>query len=87
VNREKHVEKIAVRQDGRVERDAHDLGVARAPAADVVVRGIRVAASGVAGIDRFHTGELVEYRLEAPEAASAEHGDFAGGDGVPKGVR
>jgi hypothetical protein len=69
VNREKHIEEVAVRQDGGVEGHAHDLGVSRSPAADVVVRRVGVAASGIARLDRFDAGELVEHRLEAPEAA------------------
>ena len=72
------VSEVAKGQHGGVERHANDFGVTRSAAADVVVRRIRVATAGVTRFDRFHPGELVENRLEAPEASAAEDGRFLG---------
>jgi hypothetical protein len=55
---------------------AHDFGVPGAAAANVVVGGLGRLSAHVARFDRFDALQLVEYRLEAPEATSGEGRDL-----------
>src|SRR5205085_8899699 len=72
VDGEEDREQVAVVELVRVEGHAHHLGMAAAPRAHLVVVGIRGLAPHVTGLDRLHALELVEDRLEAPEAAAGE---------------
>src|SRR6202012_710601 len=55
-----------------VESDEHCLGVARTPAADLLVGRVRREAAGVADCGRVNARRLPEDALGAPEAAHAE---------------
>src|SRR6266540_130593 len=50
--------------------------MARLTRADLLVTGVRRLASHVAGLDRFHALQVVEYGLQAPETASGKRSDF-----------
>ena len=74
VDREEHAQQVAKREDGRVERHAHDLGVAGSAAAHVFVARIGVAPARVAGLHVEYAVEVAKYGIEAPEATAAENG-------------
>ena len=82
-----HPQQVGVGQHGRVEGDADHLGMAGAAGADLLVGRVRGAAAGIA---RQHVGDAVEVavdRLQAPEAAAAEHGRLKNRGGGWNGVR
>ena len=67
------LEHRVVARAGRVEHDEHDLVVAGARAAHLLVGGVGGEAAGVADRGRVHAVGLPELALRAPEAAHAEH--------------
>src|SRR5258706_16464671 len=50
--------------------------MARLARAHLLVTGVRRLAAHVAGLDRIHALEFVEYGLQAPETAAGKSGDF-----------
>src|SRR6185295_236769 len=72
MNREEDTEQIAERDDRRIERDLHDLGVAGRPAADVAIARARRFAARIARYDLFDAVQLTKYGVETPEASAAE---------------
>src|SRR5439155_11013533 len=77
VNREEDVEQVVERYDGGVEGDLDDLGVARGAGADFLVRRVRDAPAGVARLHLLDALQILEGRLEAPEAPAGQSSDFA----------
>jgi len=61
----------------RIEGDFDDLSVAGIALADLFVRRIRHAATGVSRDDRFHAFQALEDGLEAPKASASERDVFA----------
>src|SRR5262249_9777645 len=59
-------------EDGRVEGDLHDLGMARGAGADLLVSGVGRVAAGVAGHDALDAAQVLEDGLQAPEATAAQ---------------
>ena len=60
------------RDDRGVVGDLHDLGVAGAPAADLLVGRVRDLAAGVARDHALDALQVLVDRLQAPEAAAAQ---------------
>src|SRR5208283_4306160 len=81
VNGEENPEQVAKAELGRVEGYAHHLGMSGPSAADVLVSRVGAMPAGVAGLDRVHAAQAVEYRFKAPETTAAEHGDLGRGGG------
>src|SRR5512139_574331 len=76
VQREEHLQQVAVRNHVWVEAHLHHLGVAGVAVADVLVGRVLRVAPHVAGDGGFDAAQAVEHRFEAPEAAAGEGGDF-----------
>src|SRR6185312_9353487 len=74
VNREEHVEQIAIRDLRRIVRDLYDFGVASIAAAHFAIRGIRLGSTSVARHDALDALQLAIDAVEAPEAAAAKGG-------------
>src|SRR5258705_12019999 len=76
VDHEEHLEDFLERHLLRVKGELDHLGVAGLARADLLVAGVCRLSPHVAGLDRFHALEVVEYGLQAPETASGQSGDF-----------
>src|SRR3981189_831038 len=76
VDHEEHLEDFLERHLLRVEGELDHLGVAGLARADLLVAGVCRLSPRVAGLDRFHALEVVEYGFQAPETASGKSGDF-----------
>ena len=76
VNSEKDVQQIRVRDHVGIERHLHHFRVSRAPGAHLLVGGSRDMAARVPGLHTLHAAQFLERRLETPEAAARERGDF-----------
>src|ERR1035441_8117334 len=61
---------------GRIEADLRHLGVSTVARAHVRVSGVLQVSAHIAGFDRLHALQLVKNRLQAPEAAAAQRGNF-----------
>ena len=76
------VEQLVVRHHRGVVDHAHRLGVPGAARADLLVRRVRGAASGVPDGRRPDAGQLPEHLLSTPEAAETEDRDLVAGRDV-----
>src|SRR5213594_1957850 len=77
VNREEDVQQIPEPYLLGIERDLDNLDVTRGTRADGFVAWVLHVPAGVPGLGLIHAAELLEDRLETPEAAAREGGDFA----------
>src|SRR5215467_1167776 len=76
VNHEEYLEDFHERHYVRVERDPDHLGMPGFPRADLRIGRVRGLPAHVSGLDRFHAPQIVEYRLQAPEASASKRRDF-----------
>src|ERR1700694_49759 len=76
VESEEHPEQVAITDDRGIEGDLHDLGVAGRAGAHGLIARIGDVAAGVARLDLADAPQLLEDRLEAPEAAAGESSEL-----------
>ncbi len=69
---EEDVQQVGKGDDGRVESDFDDLGVAGETGAYLLVGGVGFVPAGVAGDDIGNAVDLVEDGFEAPEASAGQ---------------
>ena len=69
-------EQLGVADLRRIEIDLHRLGMAGLFAADFAIIGIARLAAGIARDDVAHAFDMLEHRLDAPEAAARKHRGF-----------
>ena len=62
-----------VADDGRIELQAHDLRMAGAAAGNLLVAGICLLPTRIAGLDTCNTTHLPVHRIDAPEAPPAQY--------------
>ncbi len=74
VEGEEHAQQVAKIEHGRIERQPHDLGMARVAAADLFIRRVGGFAAGVAGFHGPDAVQFAKHRVETPEAAAAQDG-------------
>ncbi len=77
VDREEHIQEVAVGDHRGIEADLHHLGVAGAAAADLLVARMVDVAAGIAGHYALDPLEILEHRLQAPEAPATKGGELA----------
>src|SRR5690606_15002532 len=82
---EEDLEQLAVAHLRRVEDDLDHFGMAGAAAAHLAVARVFDVATAVAGHHLLDPVDEVEYRLQAPEAATAEDGGLEFGGGLVVG--
>src|SRR5258706_10556389 len=76
VDGEEDSEQVLVGEDRGVEGDLDYLRVPAPPAAHLLIGRLGRPSAHVSHFDRPHAVQLVEYRLQAPKAASSERRDF-----------
>jgi hypothetical protein len=76
VDHKEYAEQIAIRKNCGVELHLDNLSVARHARADVAVAWPFHAATRVARLHRFNPLELIENRLQAPEASAGKRCGF-----------
>jgi hypothetical protein len=83
VDHEEHLQQLLERHDRGIEGDAHDLGMPRVAAADLLVGRVRAAPAHVTRLDGENALHAVVYGLQAPEAAARQRGDCLSGRRCP----
>src|SRR5207247_138839 len=76
VQREEHTEQVAIGELVRVERHLHHLGVPRRAGANRLVARIGYVPAGIPRDDFRDAAQLLEDRLETPEAAATQSGQL-----------
>src|SRR5689334_9959853 len=76
VEREEHLQNIVEGDLRRVECDLNNFGMAGVAVADLAVGRVTNRAARVARHDILDTLQIVEDRLEAPEAATTQRGNL-----------
>jgi hypothetical protein len=74
---EKDAQDVHERNRSRVERDLDGLRMARGVRTNGFVRRVREMTAGISDLHLLDPAEVLENRLQAPEAASRDGSDLA----------
>src|SRR3546814_15928003 len=70
MNMKEDIQNVVIADHGRIEFHAHRLGMAGVAVADLAIGRRGHMPAGVAVFDREHAVQIIEDRLDAPEAAA-----------------